>query len=75
MEVPLGLGDLLVPVQERRQLDVVVTMSPVGDEGVRLQHGLQPPARTAGAVSDLGQFAQVAGDLAGIPGVEDGSPK
>jgi hypothetical protein len=61
-------GEVRAPVQEGGELRVVVL---VADERVGPEDGLEPRARVAGLVADLGELLEVAGDLAFVPGDQD----
>lgn len=67
----LGTGDSVVAVQERRELAVVMPMRLVGDEGIGLQHRVQPLAGRARSVPGVGKLVEVAGDLPFVPGEQD----
>jgi hypothetical protein len=71
VEVPPGLGEVLILVEERHEFHVVVAPSLVDDEGVRRQHGFHAPVRAVGTVADVGQVVEVCPDLPGVPGVQD----
>lgn len=53
-ELLLRSHHLLVSMQGRREFGVVVPAGPVGDEGVRLQHGFEPLASIATLLSNFG---------------------
>lgn len=64
-------GDLLVSMQERREVGVVVPAGLAGDEGVGLEHRLESLARIASLVPDFGEILEVTGDLTIVPGAQD----
>lgn len=72
VELPLRVGEVLVAVQERSDVGVVAMPDPVGDVRVGPQHDVQALAGIAHRVTGLGELCQVRGDLAVVPGVQDG---
>lgn len=60
VELSLRAGDVLTPVQKRRELGAVVL---VLNDGERLEHGFQPLDGGTGLVPDAGELFEVAGDL------------
>ena len=68
VELLLGAGDVFTSMQGCREGGAVVL---VADRGVGLEHRFEPRTRAAGSSTGLGQVAEVAGDLAFVPGHED----
>jgi hypothetical protein len=66
--VLLRSGIVLTPMDECREFAVVVLM---GNQRVGLEDRLEPLARVAGLVADLGEIFEVAGDLSFVPGDQD----
>jgi hypothetical protein len=67
-ELMLGSRDLLVSMENRREFAVMMPVGVVGDEGVGLQHGVEPLASVAGLVAEFGELLEMGGDLAFVPG-------
>ena len=64
-------GDLLVAMQEHRQLAAVMAVGLVRDERVRLEHSLESLATVASLVADFSEILEVTADLAFMPGKQD----
>ncbi len=71
-QVPLGAGNMLVPMQECRKLAVTVAVVLMRNEREGLEDGFELPPRITGLVADLGEIFEVARDLAFVPGEQDG---
>jgi hypothetical protein len=72
-ELLLRSADLLVSMEERRELGVVVAVGFLRDECVGLQNGSESVAGIAFcSVTDLGEVSEVPGDLTLVPGEQNG---
>ena len=68
-KVPLRVRKMVASVHEHREFGA---LGPVmGDERVRLQHGFQPLAGSAGLVADHGEMLQMPSDVPFVPGGQD----
>ena len=70
MQLSLGVGNLVLRVQEPHQLGVVAA-GLLHDAGVALQHRHQPVVAITRASTYLAELSQVTVDLAGMPAVQD----
>jgi hypothetical protein len=69
-QVLLSLDHVLGAVQERRHVIVVVLVA--AQQRVGAEDGLEPLTGIGGLVPDVGEVVEVAGDLALVPGLQDG---
>jgi hypothetical protein len=68
VDLPLGSSDPLVPVEHRGESGVLVPAGVSGEEGVGLEHRLEPLTDVSGPVPDLGQVRKMRRDLPIVPG-------
>jgi hypothetical protein len=71
VEVLLGSGNVLVPMQERREFGIAVAVVLVGNEGESFEHGFKLLAGIASLVPDFDEIFEVASDLTLVPGEQD----
>lgn len=67
----LRSNDLLVSMQECRELGVVVSLGLMDDERIGLQHCFESLASIASLVSDLVEIFEVGSDVTLVPGRQD----